>query len=252
MKKAKYFLSAMLMAACFTQPATAQFEGSITYKSQDYSNSDDENDDSFTLFLTPERIMLQGEKEYNFMESINTEGVLVRLDQEDFVFLTGDDRALKITKTDITSLMNLFGNGQEASQKAEEMDITQKRTGETKTIQDYEAEKFIFKDKDGDDNKRFVVWMTQDIDVNWGMLAEPWENDADKLISSSDFPVDLIFKEKYFPLRFESYENDELESVLEATEVNKTAIDQAKVEVPSGVAVLSMQNYLFQKMSENQ
>src|SRR5699024_950943 len=142
--------------------------------------------------------------------------------------------------------------GQEASQKAEEMDITQKRTGETKTIQDYEAEKFIFKDKDGDENKKFVVWMTQDIDVNWGMLAEPWGNNADKLISSSDFPVDLIFTDKYFPLRFESYENDELKTVLESTEVNKTDIDPARVEVPAGVTVLSMQNYLFQKMSEGQ
>ena len=147
MKKAKYFVSAMLMVACFTQPATAQFEGDITFKSQNYSEQNSDKKEPFTLHITPERIMLQGEKKYNFMESIETEGVLVRLDKEDFVFLTGKDKALKITKTDITSLMNLFGNGQDVSQKAEDVSINQERTGETKTIKGYEAEKFIFRDK---------------------------------------------------------------------------------------------------------
>lgn len=250
MKKAKYFVSAMLMVACFTQPASAQFEGSITFESHDYSDQNSEDDEPFTLFVTPERIMLQGEKKYNFMESLETEGVLVRLDKEDFVFLTGKDKALKITKTDITSLMNLFGNGRNVSQKAEDVDIKQERTGETKTIQGYQTEKFIFRDKESDQNEYFAVWMTKEIDVNWGMLAEPWGNDADQLISSTDFPVDLIFKEKYFPLRFENYENGELESVLEATEINKTAVSSDMVEVPSGIKVLNMQNYLFQKMSE--
>ena len=250
MKKAKYFVSAMLMVACFTQPATAQFEGDITFKSQKHAGQSSDKNEPFTLYITPERIMLQGEKKYNFMESIETEGVLVRLDKEDFVFLTGKDKALKITKTDITSLMNLFGNGQDVSQKAENVSINQERTGETKTIQGYEAEKFIFRDKGSDKNEYFAVWMTKEIEVNWGMLAEPWGNDADQIISSTDFPVDLIFKEKYFPLRFENYKSGELESVLEATEVNKGPVNSDLVMVPSDVAVLNMQNYLFQKMNQ--
>ena len=92
--------------------------------------------------------------------------------------------------------------------------------------------------------------MTKEIEVNWGMLAEPWGNDADQIISSTDFPVDLIFKEKYFPLRFENYKSGELESVLEATEINKGSVSSDIVQVPSDVTVLNMQNYLFQKMSQ--
>ncbi|MDZ7772133.1 MAG: hypothetical protein U5K31_05240 [Balneolaceae bacterium] len=38
-----------------------------------------------------------------------TEGVLVRLDFEDFVFLTGNDMALTISKADITSFTRMFG-----------------------------------------------------------------------------------------------------------------------------------------------
>jgi len=250
MKKAKYFLSAMLMAACFTQPAKAQFEGSITYESTDYTSVSNEDDDSFTLHLTPDRMLLEGDKSYNFLESIKTEGVLVRLDKEDFVFLTGGEQALKISKTDITSMMNLFNGGQDVTQQADNVDITQKRTGETKDIQGFQADEFIFKNNDENENKHFAVWMTRDIDVNWGMLAEPWD-DADQLISSTDFPVDLVFKEKYFPLRFESYEDDELKSVLEATKIDKGPVDTDKMQVPAGVNVLSMQNYLFQKLSEN-
>ncbi|MDZ7683141.1 MAG: hypothetical protein U5J63_15900 [Fodinibius sp.] len=119
MKKAKYYLSAMLMVACFTQPATAQFEGKISFSSYDYSaQGTEEKQDEFTMFLTPDRILLQGDKKYDFMGSIQTEGVLVRLDFQDFVFLTGGEKALKISKTDITSMMKMFDNEGNTSEKS--------------------------------------------------------------------------------------------------------------------------------------
>lgn len=250
MKTAKYYVSAMLMVACFTQPATAQFEGKISYTSYDYSSEGTEQkEDEFTMYLTPERILLQGEKKYDFMGSIKTEGVLVRLDFQDFVFLTGDKKALKISKTDITSMMNMFNNGESASKEVAEKgeDINYEKTGKTTTIKGYQCEKFIFHD-DENPKARTEVWMTRDLKVNWGMLAEPWSGSAEAMISS--LPTDLIFKEKYFPLKVEVFENDQLTSRMEATEVNESSIARAMVKVPSGVQVLSFQDYLFQQMSQ--
>lgn len=249
MKKATYYLSAMLMAACFTQPASAQFEGEITYNSYDYTAGGEEKGDEFTLYITPERILLKGEKKYDFMESLKTEGVLVRLDSQDFVFLTGGNEVLKIAKTDITSLMNMFNNGNRTREALEEdYNIQQDRTGETQTIQGYQSEQFIFRDKADPDNNYSVVWMTKEIDVNWGMLAEPWGDNADALLSD-DFPMDLIFKENYFPLKLEAYKNGDLTSALEAKDVNTSPIAPETVEVPSGIKVLSMQEYLFREMN---
>ena len=188
MKKASYYLSAMLLVASFSQqPASAQFEGKITFNSYNYSSEGVEHkDDNFTLFITPDRILLQGEKEYGFMESIQTEGVLVRLDFEDFVFLTGDNEALKISKSDITSMMNMFGNGQNATKTAEKADnVNYERTGESATIHGYEADKFIFRDNE-EPNEHTEVWMTNQLDVNWGMLAESWSGSADMYFGVDD------------------------------------------------------------------
>ncbi|WP_440999614.1 DUF4412 domain-containing protein [Fodinibius sp. SL11] len=249
MKKASYYLSAMLLVASFSQqPASAQFEGKITFDNYNYSSEGvEQKDDNFTLYVTSERILLQGEKKYDFMESIQTEGVLVRLDFEDFVFLTGSNEALKISKTDITSMMNMFGNGQSANKAADKADnIDYERTGESATIHGYQADKFIFRDDD-EPNEHTEVWMTNELDVNWGMLAESWTGSAKTIISS--LPTNLVFNEKYFPLKVEVFENDQLVSKLEATEVNTSTIAKAMVQVPSGVKVLSFQDYLFQKMS---
>lgn len=249
MKKASYYLSAMLLVASFSQqPASAQFEGKITFDNYNYSSEGvEQKDDNFTLYVTSERILLQGEKKYDFMESIQTEGVLVRLDFEDFVFLTGSNEALKISKTDITSMMNMFGNGQSANKAADKADnIDYERTGESATIHGYQADKFIFRDDD-EPNEHTEVWMTNELDVNWGMLAESWTGSAKTIISS--LPTNLVFSEKYFPLKVEVFENDQLVSKLEAIEVNTSTIAKAMVQVPSGVKVLSFQDYLFQKMS---
>lgn len=249
MKKATYYLSAMLMVACFTQPVSAQFEGKIKFDSYEYtSDGTEEKKDEFQMFITPERILLQGEKKYEFMGSIQTEGVLVRLDFQDFVFLTGDKKALKISKSDITSMMKMFDNGgQKSQQVAEESeDIKMERTGKSSTIKGYNCDKFIFRDKDSSD-EHTEVWMTKELDVNWGMLAEPWSGNAETLINS--LPMDLVFKEKYFPVRIEVYRNDNLVSKVEATEIKKTPMAKGMVQVPSGVQVLSFQDYLFQEMS---
>jgi GLPGLI family protein len=245
MKKSVHYLSAMLMVAFFTQPAAGQFEGTITYQSYEYSDDGErEKQDEFTLYITPDRIMLQGNDKYSFMGSIETEGVLVRLDRQDFVFMTGDEEALSISKSDIISMMNMFGAGTQPT--ADDEEINYEQTGESKTILGYPSDKFVFKD---DEDQNTVVWMTKGIDVNWGMLAEPWGNNADNLISGG-FPMDVIFKGKYFPVKVQGYKNGKLVTVLEAIDINRSPVPEAMVEVPDDVKVLSFQEYLFREMSQ--
>lgn len=250
MKKAIYCLSALLLVICFSQTALAQFEGKITYDSYDYSSDgSQQKQDQFTMFITPDRILLQGDKDYKVMGSIKTEGILVRLDFKDFVFLTGDSQVLKISKSDITSMMNMFGDNS-GSSSGQTDGVDYDKTGETKTIKGYKCEKFVFHDKD-DESQKTVVWMTKGINVKWGMLAESWGNDADEMITGG-LPTDLIFKDGYFPLKAESYKNEKLVSMLEVNEIQESSIARAMVQIPSGVKVLSFQDYLFQKMSNQQ
>ncbi|MDX1585867.1 MAG: hypothetical protein R3222_03950 [Balneolaceae bacterium] len=247
MKKQSSLFFTLLLLFLTTEYAQAQFEGKVVYNSYELQSGERVNSDRFTMFVTPERILLQGDNSYDFMGNIKTEGVLVRLDFEDFVFLTGKDKALKISKMDITSMMNLFG-GNSNDRKASDTEINYEKTRERETINGYESEKFIFADEEHK-NDYVAVWMTRDIKFNWGMLAEPWGNDVEGMISG-DFPISLIFEEGYFPLRIESFQDGVMKTVTEAEEINESSIARAMVQIPSGVSVLSLQNYLFQQLSE--
>jgi hypothetical protein len=48
----------------------------------------------------------------------------------------------------------------------------------------------------------------------------------------------------------DSYQEGELKTITEAEEINESSIAKAMVQIPTGVSVLNLQNYLFQKLSE--
>lgn len=248
MKKFASLLVVLLFLLGNTETGFAQFEGKIVYNSYEISpDGDRENKDNFTMFVTKDRILLQGDNSYDFMGDIRTEGVLVRLDFKDFVFLTGDDKALQISKADITSLMNMFG-GDDNSISDSERDFDYQQTGETTKINGYACEKFIFREEDEDEDYA-IVWMTKDLDINWGMMAEPWGEQIDDMIIDN-VPVNLIFKEGYMPVKIDAYDSGRLQMVTEAEEIIESSIAKAMVQIPSGVNVLSFQDYLFQRLSE--
>lgn len=252
MKKLISLLSVFLLFFLVTaQSSKAQFEGKIQYSSYEISPDGTKGKvDDFTMYVTKDRILLQGSNEYEFMGSIKTEGILVRLDYEDFVFLAGDKNAMKISKSDITSMMKMFGDNAGSPQKElEEAEIDYEITGEEEDIFGFNTEKFVFRNAE-DKNRHSVVWMTREIDINWGMLAESWGSSAGAKIGNG-LPTDLLFKENYFPLKMENYKNDRLEGITEVTDISRSSVARGMVQVPSGVRVLSFQDYLFQKMSEN-
>ena len=250
MKKVGTYIGCLLLFMLFSLPAHAQFEGKIAFSSYDVaSDGSQTQNDQFSMYLTKDRILLEGSNQYKFAGGIQTEGVLVRLDFQDFVLLTGDTSVLKISKKDIDAMMNMFGGSSSAArQKAAEHQVDYEKTGETREIKGYQCEKYIFTD-DENPNETAEVWMTDQLNINWGMLAEPWGN-SDLNMMGDEFSLDLIFKDGLFPLRIEGYESGNLRSVAEVTEISKTDVAKAMVQVPQGVKVLSFQDYLFNKMSQ--
>lgn len=223
----------------------------MVFTSYDISNDGSRSrSDEFTMFVTPERILMQGENRYNVIGSIQTEGILIRLDFEDFVFLTeNESTALKISKQDITSMMSMFGQNSTNGDSGVGERLTYERTGEIQTINGYRCEQFIFREEDRP-NDYVSAWMTRDLEINWGMLSEPWGNTELDLLGDN-FHLDVVFNEGYFPLKLEAFESGVLKEVTEAREISASNIARAMVQVPSGVKVLSFQDYLFSKMSGN-
>lgn len=249
-KKFGVFVFLGVMLAFFNTPAVAQFEGKIVFNSYEVNSDGAQNqNDQFSMYLTRDRILLEGKNQYSVVGSIQTEGVLVRLDFEDFVFLTGDQSAMKISKKDIDAMMNMFGNGNATNGNASmDHQVDYKRTGETQQINGYNCEKFIFTDQENP-NDHAEVWMTNELNINWGMLAEPWGN-SELNVLGDQLSFDLIFNQGYFPLKIEGYESGTLRQVTEIEEIEESDVAKGMVQIPQGVKVLSFQDYLFNKMSQ--
>ncbi len=249
----KLSLIALLVFGFSFGNAVAQFEGTIEFTGYEMTNGEKQPaEDAFTLFITPESMLLQGSEGYKMGGKIHTEGILIRHNEKDFVVLTGENRAMRITKEGITSMMNMFG-GDAKSDVQREMEeansnMNIEATGESMTIGGYATEKFVITDKENPD-KQGVAWMTKGLDINWGILAEPWGDNMGG-IDMNNFPKELIFDDGYFPVKWEQYENGALTSSWEAT-ITKTDLARSKVQIPSNVKVLNWQQFLFES-AQNQ
>lgn len=248
----KKLLFLFILVFCFAlSDSFGQFEGRIQFKSYEVESGEKEldEDDGFTLLITPDRMLLQGESRYKVGGALETEGILIRHNEKDFVFLTGERRAMRITKAGITSFMNMFGSDARGDVAEAEQTMDFRNTGEQARVQGYAAEKFVITDSD-EPNEHSEVWMTRELDINWGILAEPW-GDNMKGFAGSDLPLSLFFEDGYFPVKWEHYKNDELTSVTEV-EVTPTAIERSMVDIESNVEIVSLQDYLFQQARDRQ
>ncbi|MDZ7772132.1 MAG: DUF4412 domain-containing protein [Balneolaceae bacterium] len=116
-------------------------------------------------------------------------------------------------------------------------------------VQGYTCEKFVFRDRENPD-QRTEIWMTDGLEINWGMLGDSWM-DSPTMLGGGDLSFNPIFQEGYFPMRIEYIKDRRQVSVTEVSSINQSAVARAMVEIPSGVQVLSLQDFLFQKMSGN-
>jgi len=100
------------------------------------------------------------------------------------------------------------------------------KTGETKKILGYTAEKLIY--KDGEDQGE--AWMTQEIG-GFNLFNNPMQNSEEKPQWQKDFEAG-----GYFPL--EVYENGK--KVFEMVSIEKKSLDKSMFEAPAGYQKMDM------------
>jgi len=185
------------------------------------------------------------------MGGISSGGLLIRNDMKDFVIMTESDKALQATKAGIESMVEMmFSWAGESESDSEGPEVEYVFTDRQKTINGYETTEMIVKDAENP-NKHISVWLTPGIDINWGMLAEPWKGmpkSMDKELNGMS--QDVFFKGKNFPMMIESVEGEERTKVMEVRNVNRSSIAKAMVEVPAGVQLISLQEFIFNMMME--
>lgn len=234
-----------------TGTAFAQFEGQITMDV--YSEEDGQMEVSqINLFATSDRIMLQGENDFSVMDQMSTDGLLIRNDMKDFVIMTGKDQALQVTKVEIEGLVEMLSSwGGNASTKQPNTPKTEYSFSDrTQNILGYETAEMIVTDAENP-NKHLSVWLAPEIDINWGMLAEKWNNMPESIDSEiNGVAQDVVFKGKNFPLLIEAVEGNERKTIMKVNNVNKSSVAKAMVEIPAGVSLMSFKDYVFKMMME--
>jgi hypothetical protein len=243
-------ISTLLLVLSVSVSAQTFFEGRLKIVQTNYSGGKKDNS-TIDIFVTPNRIKVESNKRTVNMQMLGTDDVsevLIRLDMEDLVIHSKDmnNEALKISKADIEAMMNMVKNmakqfgGDEKG--INEPKVTLKVTKETKKIAGYKSVKTIVTSSD-DPNQELHVWLSTELNVNLGMLAEDWDF-LDTIVSGSN----KWLKKGEFPMAVYSYKKGTLVNQVEISEVKKGKVEVSKIEVPKNVRLLSFQDLLMKRM----
>ncbi len=249
----KYIISAvfsfLLLFVIHPEQVTAQFEGEITFRAYEPENTMQAN--RYLQFIaTPQRIYLNSNMRYKVFTGMDADGFLVRNDLNDFIFISGESDALRISKDDVDGLSNLMQRMTgSAANNTQQFDWEGRfeETGEREIISGHRTEQF--KVYEEDTNNYISVWLTDEVKVNWGILEETWHQSMSKLVDM-DLPIEMIMNRNSFPLKIEYYKDNRLETVVEAVRVQRRPIDQALVDVPEGVKMMGIADLMMRMMRD--
>jgi hypothetical protein len=243
MKRLLFALSFLVFSGLFQQ-SYAQFEGEINFLI--YNPQELGEMSNLDMTFTKGRIFIGSDSSMDVMSGVSTNGILVRNDTQDFVFMTGDNEALKIAKDDIDALMNLINRVQGKSVNEEKpsfnWDEKVVETGNRQNIHGYSVNEFILK-RDGED-EYVSVWLTDRIKVDWGLLEDAWRTTGSKQVGE-EVPIELVMNRNSFPLLVEVYKKNEVVFRAESVRVNNQNFDRSKTELSSKVKLLGFTDLMM-------
>lgn len=214
------------------------------YGDDEYGNNDVSE---LNLYSTADRIIVKGEDAVRLTEAVDASGLLIRNDKKDFIVMMGENKALQFTKQELEGAFRMIGMMSENGRnKNDDSEFTY--TNRTRTINGYETTELVVTNKDTGNS--MSIWLTPEIDINWGMLAEPWMNVPKEMKNSAD-RVSQEFKSRNFPMLIEVNEGNTSQKIFEVTNVNRSSIAKAMVEIPSGVTLMGLNEFLFSMMMGN-
>lgn len=228
--KQLFFILSLLLAVSVS-PSFSQFEGEIVYNLEQF-DADRSSVSEFTFTAASDRIYISSQRNLDVISGISSNGLLVRNDLQDFVFNTGKDEAIKVSKEDLDGLMNLLERFSGNAEKDQESDFDWENrlieTGNIRSHLGYEIEEYRLL---GDNPDQFVsIWLTSDIKVLWGLMVEVWRR-ASSRFSNSELPIQLVMNSNSFPLLIEGVNNGSTEFRLESKSINKDDFDRSVIEL---------------------
>lgn len=230
MKHFYHLLLSLCLLFVANSAVYAQFEGEILFQIEDFTNPQQQQS-GFTFTAANNRLFISSEHDVDVITGLKANGLLIRNDHQDFIFNTDTDQALKVSKDDLDSLMDML----ERFEGAENGEIENfdwktgvEETGNTRSHLGYEVHEIRLK---GENDGQFAsIWLTSDINVQWGLMVDVW-NRAGTRFSDSELPIELIMNPHSFPLLLEVFDGGNLVYKAESTNVNTGNFDRSVIEL---------------------
>ncbi|MBO6536327.1 MAG: DUF4412 domain-containing protein [Balneolaceae bacterium] len=232
-----------------TQLVHAQFEGQISMTIYNQENGDITEENVVNLYTTQERILIKGEDKINISDGMmEASGILIRSDMRDFVIMMGEKEALRFTKEELEGMFSMINMMSGGEMDKSDSDMNYTYTNEVRTIEGLQATELRVY---GKEQKNYLsIWLTNDLDIDWGMLSEPWKNVPGSM-SGQVNQMTQEFKSRNFPLLIEVTEKGKTSTIFEVTKVKKSRIAKDMVEMPAGLQLVSLQEMIMKAMISN-
>ena len=247
-------ISVVLMIGSFLmlpQMTNAQFEGQIRMNFYSYSNNGTQLEpNEINLYITDQRILLKSTDEIDIYNgTMKASGLLIRSDAQDFIIMTGHKEALKFTKQELEGMFSMITMLIGDQNQTEETNINYIYTGKTRTINGFKARELLFENNE-DNGSSLSIWLTNELDIDWGILSKPWNN-VPSFFSSQMNQITQELKSRNFPLQIEVKENETSTTLFKVVEVNNSRIAKDMVEMPTGLKLISLQELIIKAMMSN-
>ncbi len=240
---------AIMALLTISQVANAQFEGQISMNVYSYDNGVQGDAEVLNLYTTQERILIKGEDVINISDGMmEASGILIRSDMRDFVIMMGEKEALRFTKEELEgmfSMISMMSGGEPEVEGVENYWYT----NEIRTIEGLKTTELRVQ-SDEEKNSYMSIWLTNDLDIDWGMLTESWSNVPGSM-SKSVNQMTQEFKSRNFPMLIEVTDKGKTETLFEVTKVKKSRIAKDMVEMPAGLELISLQEMIMKAMMSN-
>lgn len=238
----------VLLVLVLPMNATAQFEGEILFRGYE-TDSPSMTGRHLTMTTTRERMKLEGDNAYSLLPGLRATALLVRHDNNDFIFTTGPNEAFQVTSEDLEGMAGMIrrvrgntGSGANTFDWENRLEST----GQKRTIHGYSAE--LLRIDQGDD-KWIDIWLTEEIRIHWGLLQETWNNSS-LLLADPDLPIELFMNRRSFPLLIEYVVNGDPATVIEVSRVEEREIPHGELEIEEGVQMLGITDLMLRMMRE--
>jgi len=246
MKRYSILLLVMTVAV---MPLSAQqyFTGSF---SAVITSVEDGELNTIQVVASPERLLLSGLGEVvaavpASMPGMSAERLLIRMDQQDMVFLSGEPTALRMQMQEITAAMNLMAGMNRQSQNSQQDLVEVRETRETQRINGFTARKWEIHSKENDNAVH--VWISEDFRVNLAMFASVW-----KMMTTNESLSGIadMLQGGQTPLLVELLNGDgKVQYRAEMTDIRR-GVDAGVFEVPDGVRLMTLQDMILNQMRQ--